>query len=113
MAAKIFYNFQQKNPSHKLAAEALFLSAQCNYKLADYRESARLFQKVVDEYPDEKTVRPEAMYWLADSNVKSGDNVKAFQSFKKMTWDYPEVEWAKRPHGRLTEDAFSHMQDEQ
>ncbi len=113
VAAKIFFNFQQKNPSHKLAAEALFLSAQCDYKLADYRESAKLFQKVVDEYPDEKTVRPEAMYWLADSNVKAGDNVKAFQSFKKVTWDYPESEWAKRARGRLTEDAFSHMQDEQ
>ncbi len=113
IAAKIFFNFQQKNPGHKLAAEALFLSAQCNYKLSDYRESARLFQKVVDEYPDEKVVRPEAMYWLADSDVKANDNVKAFQTFKKVTWDYPESEWAKRARGRLTEEAFSRMQEEQ
>jgi TolA-binding protein len=113
IAAKIFYNFQQKNPAHKLAAEALFLSAQCNYKLNDFKECIRIFQKVMDEYPDDKTTRPEAIYWLADSDVKVNENVKAFQTFKKLTWDYPESEWAKRARGRLTEEAFSRMQDEQ
>ena len=113
IAAKIFYNFQQKNPTHKLAAEALFLSAQCNYKQNDFKESAHLFQKVIDTYVDDKNVRPEAWYWLADSQVKANDNVKAYRSFKDLTWGYPESEWAKRARGRLTEDAFSHMEDTQ
>ena len=66
IAGEDLLNFQQKNPTHRLAAEALFLPAQCNYKLADFKESVRLFQKTADEYPDDKNVRPEAMYWLAD-----------------------------------------------
>ena len=80
IAGKIFYNFQQKNPTHKLAPEALFLSAQCYYKLNDFKESIHHFQKVIDEYVDDKNVRPEAMYWLADSGTKANDNVRAYRA---------------------------------
>jgi TolA-binding protein len=114
IAGKIFYNFREKNPAHKLAAEALFLAAQCEYKQADYREAGKRFGKVVEEYPDEKEVRAEAMYWLADSTFKGGDAVKAYQTFKKLTWDYPDSKWAKTARGRLTEEVFSRMaEDEQ
>ncbi|HEY8667315.1 MAG TPA: tetratricopeptide repeat protein [Tepidisphaeraceae bacterium] len=111
IAGKIFSNFQAKNPTHKLAPEALFLSAQCDYKLTDYRGSVKLFGKVVDEYPDEKDVRSEAMYWLADSNSQLQDYVKAYQWFKKLTWDYPESKWAKLARGRLTEENYSRIEE--
>lgn len=111
IAGKIFYNFQQRNPTHKLAAEALFLAAQCDYKQADYPDAVKRFRKVIDEYVDEKEVRSEAMYWLADSLFKANDQVKAYQTFKKLTWDYPDSKWAKIARGRLTEEVFSRMSE--
>ena len=118
IAGKIFYNFQQKNPAHRLAAEALFLSAQCEYKRADskqtdFREAIRRFGKVVEEYADEKDVRAEAMYWLGDSHYKAQEHVKAYQTFKKLTWDYPDSKWAKTARGRLTEEVFSNMDEDE
>ena len=112
-AGKIFSSFQQRNPTHRLAPQALFLAAQCAYKQADYKEAVELFGKTADAYPDEKTLRPEAMYWLADSSAKYNDNVKAFRTFKKVTWDYPESQWAKAARGRLTEEVFSRMQEQE
>jgi TolA-binding protein len=112
-AGKIFSSFQLRNPTHRLAPQALFLAAQCAYKQADFKESAELFAKTADTYPDEKALRPEAMYWLADSSAKGNDNVRAFRTFKKVTWDYPESQWAKAARGRLTEEVFSRMQEQE
>lgn len=112
-AGKIFSSFATRNPAHRLAPQSLFLAAQCAYKQADYKESVELFGKTADTYPDEKALRPEAMYWLADSATKINDNVKAFRTFKKITWDYPESEWAKAARGRLTEEVFSRMQEQE
>jgi len=107
VAGKIFFNFQQRTPQHPLACKALFLSAQCHMKLEDYKESCRLFTMLVDEYPDDKEIRSEAMYWLGDSYFKGNTFEKAYQTFKKLTWDYPESKWAKIARGRLTEEALS------
>ena len=41
VAAKIFYNFKQKNPTHKMAAQALFLAAQCAMKQKTYAQAAQ------------------------------------------------------------------------
>jgi len=113
IAAKIFFNFQQKNPQHPLAAKALFLAAQCSYKQEAWADAIKKFQMVVDEYVDDKETRAEAMYWLGDSMFKSRENVRAYQIFKKLTWDYPESKWAKIARGRLTEEVFGNMKDEQ
>jgi len=107
VAGKIFLNFQQRSPQHPLACKALFLSAQCHMKLEDYKESGRLFTLLVDEYPDDKEVRSEAIYWLGDSYFKGNNFERAYQTFKKLTWDYPESKWAKIARGRLTEEALS------
>jgi TolA-binding protein len=111
VASKIFYNFQQKNPQHRLAPQALFLAAQAGYKGADWKEATRLFTVLIDAYPDNKEIRPEAMYWLADSYFKWGQNAKAYQSFKKLTWDYPESKWAKIARGRLSEDIYAGFEE--
>ena len=63
--------------------------------------------------PERGALRPEAMYWLADSSTKISDNVKAYRTFKKITWDYPESEWAKAARGRLTEEIFSRMAEQE
>lgn len=111
VAGKIFFRFQQRTPGHKLASKSLFLAAQCYYKLNEFGEAIRMFELAVSEYPDDKEVRPEAMYWLADSFFKARDNVKAYQWFKKLTWDYPDSKWAKIARGRLTEEAFSRIEE--
>lgn len=111
-ASKIFSSFQLHNPTHRLAPNALFLAAQCAYNQGDYKEAADLFAKTADTYQDEKSLRPEAMYWQADSSTKINDNVKAFRTFKKVTWDFPESQWAKAARGRLTEEVFTRMQEQ-
>jgi TolA-binding protein len=80
-------------------------------KMEDYEESINLLSGLIQEYPDERAIRPEAMYWLAESYFRNGDNVKAYQTFKKLTWDYPESKWAKIARGRLTEEVFARMDE--
>jgi TolA-binding protein len=89
----------------------LFLSAQCEYKQADFPAAVKRFALVVETYPDEKEVRAEAMYWMADSHYKASEPVKAYQTFKKLTWDYPDSKWAKIARGRLTEETFTKMHE--
>ncbi len=71
----------------------------------------KIFTRLIDEYPDEKVVRSEAMYWLGESYFKNRDYVRAYRSFKKLTWDYPETKWAKIARGRLTEEAFVRIEE--
>jgi TolA-binding protein len=111
VAAQIFHKFQQRNPTHALSSKALFLAAQCWYKMKDYGQAVKLFANLVDEYTDDKEVREEAMYWLGDSYFNAKNYVKAYQSFKKLTWDYPEGRWAKIARGRLTDEAFARIED--
>jgi TolA-binding protein len=112
VSGQIFQKFQHRNPTHQLAPKALFLAAQSYYKMKDYREAIKLFSTIVSEYTEQRDVREEAMYWLGDSHFNNKDMAKAYQTFKKLTWDYPEGRWAKIARGRLTEEAFSRIEEE-
>ena len=68
---------------------------------------------ITKDYPNEKDVRAEAMYWLADSYFKANDPRKSYQNFMKLTYDYPESKWAKIARGRLTEEVFTNLKEEQ
>ena len=81
-------------------------------KQKTYAEAGKLFASLVDEYQDDKALRAEAMYWLGDSYFKAGDGKNAYRGFKRLTWDYPDSDWAKYARGRLTDDAFIHMEEE-
>jgi len=113
VAGRVFFRFQRRDPTHRLASKALFLSAQCYMKLEDFAEAIRKLSILIDEYPDDKRVRSEAMYWLGDCYFRSRNYAKAYQGFKKLTWDYPETKWAKIARGRLTEDVLAREEERQ
>ncbi|MFW6132382.1 MAG: PA14 domain-containing protein [Planctomycetota bacterium] len=102
-AGRIFYKFQQRNPHHELAPMAVFLAGSCHKKMESYREAAKMYKVVIEEYRDARKVRAEAMYWLGDCYYSARDYVEAYRAFKKLTWDYPESKYAKIARGRLTE----------
>jgi TolA-binding protein len=77
----------------------------------DYLDAIVVFARLVETYPDSTEIRPEAMYWLGDSYYRNRDYVKAYQTLKKLTWDYPTTKWAKIARGRLTEEAFSRIEE--
>ncbi len=121
VAAKIFWNFQKKNPTHSLAVKSLFLAGQSfikcednkiDPKARDYTDSITVLTSLVDQYTQEDTIRPEAMYWLGDVNFKTKEYTLAYQIFKKLTWDYPASKWAKIARGRLTDVAFSKIEED-
>lgn len=120
-AGRIFERFQERHAEHELAAKALFLAGQSYMKMEnereegltrDYTDAVIAFGRLVEAYPDDKSIRPEAMYWLADSHFRNRNHVKAYQTFKKLTWDYPSTKWAKIARGRLTEEVFARIEDE-
>ncbi|MFW5856291.1 MAG: tetratricopeptide repeat protein, partial [Planctomycetota bacterium] len=111
VAGKIFYQFQEKNPEHRLASRALFLAAQCEMKLRNFHEAIARFGKLIDAYQEESDVRAEAMYWMGDCYHNVNDYMNAYRTFKRLTWDYPETKWAKIARGRLTEEAYSRIED--
>ncbi|MFC1600900.1 tetratricopeptide repeat protein [Candidatus Sumerlaeota bacterium] len=104
VAGRIFEQFQTNHPEHQLAAKSLFLAGQCYMKQEEFGKSAKTFKGLVEQYPDQKDIRPEAMYWMADSWYQGGEYVDAYRWFKRLTWDYPETKWAKIARGRLTEE---------
>ena len=69
------------------------------------------FRDLIRAYPDETTLRPEAMYWLGDAAFLGRDSVTAYKAFKQLTWDYPASKWAKIARGRLTDTRFQTMDE--
>ncbi|MFT5123154.1 MAG: TolA-binding protein [Verrucomicrobiales bacterium] len=110
-AARIFEQFQYRHPEHELGIKALFLAGQAHYKRDDYDETIRVLTILIDTYPEDTNVRPEAMYWQADSAFKGGKHVDAYRLFKKLTWDYPSHKFAKIARGRLTEPTFINIEE--
>ena len=104
IASRIFYKFTDRHPSHAQAAKALFLSGQCAMEMKDFREAAATLQKVVDDFPTNKSVRAEAMYWCAESLYNIRDYKGAYKMWTELIWAYPEVRRAKEARGRLASD---------
>ncbi len=110
-AGRIFKKFHDRHPDHALGAKSLFLAGQCSMKMKDYKEAVFRFKDLIRAYPDETTLRPEAMYWLGDAAFLGNDPSTAFKSFKQVTWDYPSSKWAKIARGRLTAQQFQNFED--
>ena len=104
IASRIFYKFTARHPSHPQAAKALFLSGQCAMEMKDFREAVTTLQKVVDDFPTNKTVRAEAMYWCAESMYNTRDYKGAYKMWTELIWAYPELQRAKEARGRLASD---------
>ena len=104
VAGRIFAQFRVRHPSHKLAAQSLFLSGQCSMEMKDYRASAETFAKVIEDYPNNKSVRAEAMYWCAESLYNRHDWKGAYRMWTELIWAYPDVRRAKEARGRLASD---------
>ena len=128
VAGSIFRNFSKLRPEHDLAPKTLFLAGQCYMQQAlaysetstgtaaakaakQWEKASEAFQLVVDNYPDRKEIRPEAMYWAGDVCFKTRDYKNSYRNFIKLTLDYPETEWAKRARGYLTDTAFARMEE--
>jgi TolA-binding protein len=111
-AGRIFKKFYDRHPEHALGAKSLFLAGQCSMKMEDYTEAVFRFKDLIRAYPDDTTLRPEAMYWLGDAAFLGRDSVMAYKSFKQVTWDYPSSKWAKIARGRLTDQAFQTFEGE-
>jgi TolA-binding protein len=111
VAAKVFLSFQEKHPSHDTAPRALRLAAECHYKLEQYHDAIRAFDRLIETYKDQRDLRAEAMYWLGQCYEETGEGVLAYRAYKQLTWDYPESRWAKIARSVLTEDRFSRMDE--
>lgn len=110
-SGRIFQNFQVKNSAHPMAPKALFLAAQSFIKMENFNEAIKTLDTLISSYEDEKKLRAEAMYWKGDSSVNNKDAVTAYRTFKQLTWDYPESKWAKIARGRLSEDMFINIEE--
>jgi len=104
IASRIFYKFSVRHPSHAQAAKAMFLSGQCAMEMKNFKEAAVTLQKVVEDFPNNKTVRAEAMYWCAESLYETRDYKGAYKMWTELIWAYPEVQRAKEARGRLASD---------
>ncbi len=128
VAGSIFRNFSKLRPEHDLAPKTLFLAGQCYLQQAtadsetstgsaaaraakQWGKAIEAFQLVVENYPDRKDIRPEAMYWAGDVCFKTRDYKNSYRNFVKLTLDYPETEWAKRARGYLTDTAFARIEE--
>ncbi len=128
VAGSIFRHFSKLRPEHDLAPKTLFLAGQCYLQQAtadsetstgsaaaraakQWEKAIEAFQLVVENYPDRKDIRPEAMYWAGDVCFKTRDYKNSYRNFIKLTLDYPETEWAKRARGYLTDTAFSRIEE--
>ncbi len=104
VAARIFAQFRKRHASHELAAEALFLSGQCDMEMKNYRSAAETLAAVIEDFPNNKKVRAEAMYWCAESLYNIRDYKGAYRMWTELIWAYPEVRRAKEARGRLASD---------
>jgi len=104
IASRIFYQFNSRHPDHPQAAKSLFLSGQCAMEMKNYKEAATTLAKVVEDFPNNKAVRADAMYWCADSLYNMRDYKGAYKMWTELIWAYPETKQAKQARGVLIDD---------
>lgn len=121
-AAQIFRRFAENHKDHALASSGMMLAGYSAVKFEeqkiqiaeetkmnytpDYTLACTIFQELVEMFPDDKKMRPEAMYWLGDLWFKGTNTdlkAKSYQILQNLIWDYPETRWAKLARGRLAE----------
>jgi len=104
VAGRIFAQFRLRHPAHALAANSLFLSGQCALEMKDYRSAAETFAQVIEDFPNERKTRAQAMYWRAQCLFNVRDWKGAYQGWTQLIWDYPDTTQAKQARARLLED---------
>ncbi len=121
-AMSIFRKFAQNHPDHQLASRGMMLAGYSATKYEeqkvkeaeklkgkynpDYTAAIDIFQELIEKFPDDKQMKPEAMYWLGDLYFKKRgkeDQAKSYRMLQNLIWEYPETRWAKLARGRLAE----------
>ena len=127
-AGRIYANFQKRFPTHEKADRALFMSAQCHMKQAEYlAECAAKEEKqapvllmneeyklavaalalLTEQYRETASIslRAQSMYWAGDASLKCKDYQNAYLYLKRTVFEYPETEWARRARGLLLQES--------
>ena len=100
--------YGNKNPLQPAALSGLGWS---HFKLSDFEDAARVFQRLVNDFPDASEYAPEAAYMIGDSlrNVenKEQDALKAFSAtFEKLAPEKPPAAGAEQQVGTPDYYAF-------
>jgi len=104
VAGRILAQFRTRHPTHAQAANSLFTSGEAAMLMKDYRTAIETFAQVIEDYPNAKNARIEAMYWYADSSHKVRDWKGAYRMWTELIWAYPDARRAKEARGVLASD---------
>lgn len=127
-SGRIYANFQKRFPTHEKADRALFMSAQCHMKQAEYlaqkaneegkRAPVHLMNEeyklavdalslLTDQYRDtaSTSLKAQSLYWAGDASLKRRDYQNAYIFLKRTVFEYPETEWARRARGLLLQES--------
>ena len=113
VAAKIFFNFKQKNPTHKMARAGPLPGGAVRPEAEDLRPGRQALCLAGGGIPGRKGVAGRGHVLdgrLLFQGRATGKN--AYRGFKRLTWDYPDSDWAKYARGRLTDEAFTRMEEQ-
>ncbi len=89
-----FRNFMNDYSKSELAPQAQFYIAECEYARKHYLESAREYDKVVQQYPRSEYA-PKALFKKGVALQQGGRGDDAEKTFRRLVKDYPRHELAK------------------
>jgi len=96
-SGKEHYRIEGFLPTDDFLAQLKLGYAQALFKSGNFADAEKSFRDLVEEFPTNNEVAPEALYWAGVSNYKGtgngaalGETAKAFQS------RYTDSPWAKR-----------------
>jgi len=88
-AQKHFMLPWQRTALPEVVANALFQEALTLAKLKEFKQSAVLFQRFVQDYVSHPRV-DEACFWLAESEYQAGEFGRARESYGKVVLEFPK-----------------------
>jgi TolA-binding protein len=83
-------------PAEDFAAQLLLGAAHAKFSPGDFVEAARLFEDVLNTYP-ESDAAPEAQYWAGVSRYKATGDASALKDTgRRFTERFRDTSWAKK-----------------
>lgn len=96
-----------------IKAYAIFMNAMSLKGARDRNAAMKIFEELLDFYPDEKWVAPAARFMIGECQIANGENTKAKRSYLAMVASDPDHPLACRAYRRLGDLAWKLLNAEE
>ena len=85
-----FLRLIAEDPKNKFAAQALFSAASCMDSLQRFQSAGKLYERVFNEYPEDKALASQSLFKVASAAYESFEFERAIDFYMRLVDDYKD-----------------------